>query len=104
MVVVFWIGRKPISGLQSRLVFDHKFGDGVRDARTTKLPRRESATLAARIADKSVSAQCAPSARQRKGPEMSGQPSLPPRAKSELGQYPKAWRREWDSNPRYGFP
>ena len=36
---------------------NHKFGDGVRDARTTKLPRRESAALAARIADKSVSAQ-----------------------------------------------
>jgi hypothetical protein len=63
---------------------NQKFGDSVGDARTTKLPRRESAAPAARITDKSVSAQCAPSARQRKGPEMPGQPSLPPRAKSKL--------------------
>jgi hypothetical protein len=63
---------------------NQKFSDGVGDARTTKLPRRESAALAGRITDKSVSAQCAPSARQRKGPGMPGQPSLPPRAKSKL--------------------
>jgi hypothetical protein len=63
---------------------NQKFGDGVGDARTTKLPRRENAAVAARITDKSVSGQCAPSVRQRKGPEMPGQPSLPPRAKSKL--------------------
>src|SRR5579864_3630911 len=51
-----------------------------------------------------VSARRPPGLGACKIPESAPEIALPQSQKPELYQVFTAWRREWDSNPRYGFP